>query len=44
MIGEEEMKEAMRVLLDQDEAAKYFLQRTGSDVTIVIPFNSACDR
>jgi Ca-activated chloride channel homolog len=37
--GEEGLKEAMRVMLDQEEAARYFLQRTGDDVTIIIPFN-----
>ncbi|MGD9713021.1 MAG: VWA domain-containing protein [Thermomicrobiales bacterium] len=37
--GETDMKEAMRVLLDQEEAARYFLQRTPDDVTIVIPFS-----
>jgi uncharacterized protein YegL len=37
--GEEDLKEAMRVMLDQEEAAKYFLQRTENDITIVIPFN-----
>ncbi len=39
--GKEDMTEAMRVMLDQEEAATYFLQRTGDDITIVIPFTDA---
>jgi Ca-activated chloride channel family protein len=39
--GEEDLEEAMQVLLDQEEAAKYFLQRTETDITVVIPFNGA---
>jgi Ca-activated chloride channel family protein len=37
--GATDLKEAMRVMLDQELAAGYFLQRTGDDVTVVIPFN-----
>ena len=37
--GEEDLKSAMRVLLDPDQAARYFLQPSAGDVTVVIPFN-----
>ncbi len=38
--GEGELKEAMSVLLEQEEAARYFLQRTPLDTTVVIPFDN----
>ncbi len=38
--GEKDLKSAMRILLDPDQAASYFLQPSTGDVTIVIPFNS----
>ena len=38
--GEQDLKSAMRVLLDPDQAARYFLQPSTGDVTIVIPFDS----
>lgn len=37
--GEEQLKRAMRMLLDQREAATYLLQAAVDDVTIVITFN-----
>lgn len=37
--GEEQLKRAMRMLLDQREAATYLLQAAADDVTIVITFN-----
>jgi Ca-activated chloride channel family protein len=37
--GEKDLKSAMRVLLEPDQAARYFLQRSTGDVTIVIAFN-----
>ncbi len=37
--GETDLKQAMRIMLDRDESARYFLQRSEGDVTIVIPFN-----
>jgi Ca-activated chloride channel family protein len=37
--GAAELKRAMRTLLDKDEAAKYLLQPSDKDVTIVLPFN-----
>jgi Ca-activated chloride channel homolog len=39
--GEEQVKEAMRLLLDQSQASEYLLQATPQDVTIVITFSSA---
>lgn len=39
--GEQELKEAMRTLLDQNTAGKYLLQSTPGDVTVVIPFSDA---
>jgi Ca-activated chloride channel family protein len=39
--GEEDLTSAMRTLLDPDVAARYFLQPSTGDVTIVIPFNEA---
>ncbi len=38
--GEQDLKSAMRILLDPDQAGRYFLQPSTGDVTIVIPFNS----
>ena len=37
--GERQLKEAMRVLLDQNEARKYLLQNSANDITVVIPFS-----
>jgi Ca-activated chloride channel family protein len=37
--GEEDLKSAMRILLDPDEASRYFLQPSPGDLTVVIPFN-----
>jgi Ca-activated chloride channel homolog len=37
--GERELKAAMRVLLDPEEAARYLIQPASRDVTVVIPFN-----
>lgn len=37
--GEQQLKAAMRTLLDQDEARKYLLQGSPDDITIVIPFD-----
>ena len=37
--GEQQLEEAMATLLDPAQASKYFLQRTGSDTTIVLPFS-----
>jgi Ca-activated chloride channel family protein len=37
--GERELKAAMRVLLDPEQAARYLIQPSGGDVTVVIPFN-----
>ncbi len=37
--GEQQLEEAMATLLDPAQASKYFLQRTGSDITIVLPFS-----
>ncbi|MBK9141703.1 MAG: VWA domain-containing protein [Candidatus Melainabacteria bacterium] len=37
---EQALESAMRGLLDQDLAAKYLLQASPEDITIVIPFNS----
>lgn len=36
--GEKQMKAAMHLLLDQDSAARYLLQASPDDVTVVIPF------
>lgn len=38
--GEEQMKEAMRLLLDQSEAQRYLLQAGTEDVFVVLPFSS----
>ena len=38
--GEQDLKSAMRVLLDPDQAARYLLQPSPRDVTIVIPFEA----
>jgi Ca-activated chloride channel family protein len=37
--GVEDLKTAMRLLLDQTEAANYLLQASPDDVTVVIPFD-----
>lgn len=37
--GEDDLKGAMRTLLDQPTAARYLLQSSARDVTVVIPFN-----
>ncbi|MGH2558238.1 MAG: substrate-binding domain-containing protein [Thermomicrobiales bacterium] len=37
--GEEDIKSAMRTLLDPDLSAQYFLQRSSGDITVVIPFD-----
>jgi Ca-activated chloride channel family protein len=37
--GVRDLKSAMRVLLDQDQAARYLLQRSAGDITLVITFN-----
>lgn len=39
--GDDDVKAAMRLLLDQQQAQRYFLQASPEDVTVVIPFNSA---
>ena len=38
--GDREVKDAMRLLLDQASAAQYFLDAAPEDVTIVIPFDN----
>jgi Ca-activated chloride channel family protein len=38
--GEEQMKEAMNILLDESKAKNYFLQMSKDDVIVVIPFNN----
>jgi Ca-activated chloride channel homolog len=38
--GEEDVKSAMRLLLDQQQAANYFLQASPDDITVVIPFDT----
>ncbi|MDK2866231.1 MAG: Ca-activated chloride channel [Clostridiales bacterium] len=37
--GETSLKEAMRLILDQETASQYLLQSTPKDMTIVVPFN-----
>ena len=37
--GERQVKRAMRILLDQREAAKYLLQGSPDDITMIIPFD-----
>ena len=39
--GESQLKQAMAMLLDQEQAKKYLLQGNVGDVTLVIPFDSA---
>jgi Ca-activated chloride channel family protein len=39
--GEGQVKEAMRLLLDQSQAEPYWLQAAPQDITIVVTFNSA---
>lgn len=38
--GEEQLKKAMNMLMDQDSAKQYLLQATPGDVSVVIPFSS----
>ena len=38
--GEQQLKQAMYTLLDPDEAARFLLQPSPQDVTLVIPFSS----
>lgn len=38
--GEDDLKGAMRILLDQATASRFLLQTSARDVTAVIPFNS----
>ena len=38
--GEDDLKGAMRVLLDEGTASRFLLQTSSRDVTVVIPFNS----
>lgn len=38
---EQQLKSAMRGLLDQDLAAKYLLQASPEDITIIVPFNGS---
>ncbi|RDW20005.1 VWA domain-containing protein [Oceanobacillus arenosus] len=37
--GEEEMEEAIRILLNQEEAKQYLLQSSDEDKIVIIPFN-----
>lgn len=37
--GEDDLKGAMRILLDQPTAARYLLQTSARDLTVVIPFS-----
>lgn len=39
--GEQQVKEAMRMLLDQNLARQYLINASSEDVTVVIPFDSA---
>ena len=39
--GARDLKSAMRVLLNPEEAKRYMLQPSAEDVTVVIPFNDA---
>ena len=41
--GEDDLKGAMRTLLDQPTAARYLLQTSNRDITMVIPFSSRPD-
>ena len=41
--GERELTGAMGTLLDPEVAQDYFMQRTGRDVTIVLPFSSGVE-
>jgi hypothetical protein len=36
--GQEQLQQAMRTVLDQDEAARYLLQGSPGELTVVIPF------
>ncbi len=37
--GEQQLKQAMHTLLDQEQSKRYMLQPTADDITIVIPFD-----
>lgn len=37
--GEDDLKGAMKILLDQPTAARFLLQTSARDITVVIPFN-----
>ncbi|GAU78824.1 substrate-binding and VWA domain-containing protein [Fusibacter sp. 3D3] len=37
--GEEQLKQAMAMILNQEIASKYLLQSTQKDITIIVPFN-----
>ena len=39
--GEEELKEALSTLLDQNKAKQYLLQSSDEDKVVVIPFNNS---
>lgn len=39
--GVHQVKDAMKLLLDQDEAKRYFLQASADDRIIILPFNHA---
>lgn len=39
--GESKLKEAMGILLNQEDAKKYMLQSSDQDVTVVIPFSDS---
>lgn len=41
--GERELTEAMSSLLDPQKAEDYFLQRTGRDITVVLPFSGSVE-
>jgi Ca-activated chloride channel family protein len=41
--GERDLTAAMSALLDPEQAGEFFLQRTGRDVTIVLPFSSGVE-
>ncbi len=41
--GERDLTEAMSTLLDPLQADEYFLQRTGRDVTVVLPFSGGVE-
>jgi Ca-activated chloride channel family protein len=39
--GESEMKSAMRLLLNQEDAGEFLIQTGSEDITIILPFSSA---